>query len=63
MLPPIFSNLHNQGTDRDTTNEHGMNSIGIWIIYQPIRMLFVASLAVFKVEVLEKYEKEQYFCH
>ena len=35
LLPPIFSNLHNFGTERDTTNEHKMNSIDTCSIYQP----------------------------
>jgi len=38
--PPNFSNLHNFGTERDTTNEHRMNSIDICSIYRPHIMLF-----------------------
>ena len=53
LLPPIFSNLHILGTDKDTTKEHEMNSLDICPIHLTNRMLFFVSLSVFKLERFE----------
>jgi len=47
LLTPIFSNLNNFGTERDTTNEHKMNSVDICSVVDICRCL--------------KHEREQYF--
>ena len=62
LLPPIFSNLHNFKSERDTTNEHKINLIDICSIYRPSNA-FVSSLSVFKLERFETFEREQYFCY
>jgi len=49
LLPRIFSDLHNLGTKRDTTNEHKMNSIDFCSI-DLTESFFVVSLSVFKLE-------------
>jgi len=44
---PIFSSIHNMGTERGTTTEHGMNSKDICTI-DLMKCLYVVSLPVFK---------------
>ena len=55
LLHPIFSNLLNLGTGRDTTKEHEMNSIDIFIALSIdfIECFFVVPLNVFKLERFE----------
>jgi len=48
LLPRIFSNLHNLGTERGTTKELDMNSIDICSI-NLIECFFVVSLLCFQV--------------
>jgi len=62
IAPSYFSDHHNFGTERDSTNEHKMNFIDIFSTYQPNTMLF-CRISVFKLERFETYEREQYFCH
>jgi len=63
LLPLIFSNLPNLGTNRDTTKKHKMNSVDMCSIYLLYRMLLCRISSRFQVNGIETYEREQYFCH
>jgi len=47
LLPRIFTNFLDSGTERDKTKELEMNSIGICSIYRLNRMLFLSYLSQF----------------